>query len=82
MEGRVNKVDDRIKTQKDFRRLGDKIFHKNICQILRQGKKANCKMNKNKGKWKWVYDKMHETKLEVSPMPVGAVGGMIGKRDS
>lgn len=50
MEGRVNKVDDRIKTQKDFRRLGDKIFHKNICQILRQGKKANCKMNKNKGK--------------------------------
>ena len=39
-------------------------------------------MNKNKGKWKRVYDKMHETKLEVSPMLVGGVGGMIGKRDS
>ena len=41
-------------------------------------------MNKNKGKRKWVYDKMHETKLEVSQLwlPVGAAGGMIGKRDS
>ena len=25
---------------------------------------------------------MHETKLEVSPMLVGVVGEMIGKRDS